>query len=95
MKDSKSISLSIFQPRSPCNYESMSNYLHLKMFNFRQQQFDASFLIKVFKNTINCCSVMDIVFHRVPSKTIRDFSTFKRSVCHSCKNYLEVSGHFQ
>jgi hypothetical protein len=49
------------------------------MFYSRQQQFDASFLINVFKNKINCCCVMDIVVLRVPTKKIRDFSTYKYS----------------
>jgi hypothetical protein len=57
----------------------MLNYLHFKILYSRQQNLDALFLINVFKNKIDCCSIMDTVALRVPTKQIRDFSNFNVS----------------
>jgi hypothetical protein len=59
------------------NYEFMLNYLHLKTLYSRRQHLDALFLVYVFKNKINCCSIMDTVGLHIPAKQIRDFSTFR------------------
>jgi hypothetical protein len=67
------------QPSSFCNYETMLNYLHFKMLFYRLQNFDTLFLINVFKNKIGWCSVMHTVGLCVPTKQIRDFSTFNVS----------------
>jgi hypothetical protein len=40
---------------------------------------DALFLFDVFKNKLDCCSIMVIFYLHVPTKQIRDFSTFKAS----------------
>jgi hypothetical protein len=68
-----------------CNYELMLNYLHLKTFYSRRQHLDALFLVNVFKNKINCCSIMDTVGLHIPAMQIRDFSTFR------VKNVLRLS----
>jgi hypothetical protein len=54
-------------------------YLQFKTLCSRRQNLDALFLISVFKNRTECCSIMDTVCLRVPTKQIRDFSTFKVS----------------
>jgi hypothetical protein len=36
----------------------MLNYLHFKMLYSTRQSLDALFLINVFKNKIDCCSIM-------------------------------------
>jgi hypothetical protein len=59
------------------NYELMLNYLHLKTLYSRRQHLDALFLVNVFTNKINCCSIMDTVGLHIPVKQIRDFSTFR------------------
>jgi hypothetical protein len=53
----------------------MLNYLHFKKLYSRQQNLDTVFLINVFKNKIDCCSIG----LRVPTKQIRDFSTYNVS----------------
>jgi hypothetical protein len=56
------------QSNSFCNYEPMLNYLHFKTLYSRRQNLDASFLINVLKNKIDCYSIMDTVGLRVPTK---------------------------
>jgi hypothetical protein len=58
-------------------YELLLNYLHLKTLYSRRQHLDALFLVNVFKNKINSCSIMDTVGLQIPAKQIRDFSTFR------------------
>jgi hypothetical protein len=60
-------------------YESMVNYLYFKTLYSRRKNLDALFLIKVFRNKIDCCSVMESVDLRVSNKQFRDFSTYKVS----------------
>jgi hypothetical protein len=55
------------------NYELILNYLHLKTLHSRRQHLDALFLVNVFKNKINCYSIMDTVGLYIPAKQIRDF----------------------
>jgi hypothetical protein len=62
-----------------CNYESMLNYLHFKKLYSRRQNIDALFLINVFKNNTDSCSVMNIAGLHAPTKQTRDFSTFNVS----------------
>jgi hypothetical protein len=53
--------------------------------------------VRVFKDENKCCSIMDTVGHRVPTKQIRDLSNFNVSnvkVCHSCKQHLKISRRF-
>jgi hypothetical protein len=66
------------EPCSFCEYESMLNYLQFKALYSRWQNLASLFLINVFKNKIDC-SIMDTVGLRVPTKQIRDFSTFNVS----------------
>jgi hypothetical protein len=62
-----------------CNYEPVLNYLHFKTLYCRRQNLGALFLISVFKNKIDCCSVVDIVDLHVRTQQIRDLSTFNVS----------------
>jgi hypothetical protein len=55
----------------------MLNYLHLKTLYSRRQHLDALYLVNVFKNKINCCTIMDTIGLHIPAKQIRDFSTFR------------------
>jgi hypothetical protein len=64
------------QPNSLCNYEAVLKYLHLKTLNFKRRNLDALYLINVFKNRIDCCSVMDTLGLRVRTKQLRGFSIF-------------------
>jgi hypothetical protein len=57
----------------------MFKYLHFKTLYSRRQILDDLFVIKVFKNKIDCCTTMDTVGLRVATKQIRDFSTFNVS----------------
>jgi hypothetical protein len=66
-------------PNFVCNYESILNYLCFKTLYSRRQNLDALFLINVSKNKMDCCSIMDTVGLRVPTKQIRGFSTFNVS----------------
>jgi hypothetical protein len=68
------------QSNSFCEYEFMLNYLKFKTLYCRRQNLDALFLISVFKNRTECGSIMDTVGLRVPTKQIKDFSTFKVSM---------------
>jgi hypothetical protein len=67
------------QPNSFCNYESMLNCQHLINLYSWRQNLDALLLSNVFKNKIDCCSVMDTVGLLAPCKQIRDFTTFNVS----------------
>jgi hypothetical protein len=49
------------QPYSFGNCESVLNYLHFKMLYSRWQNLHALFLINVFSNKLDCCSIMDMV----------------------------------
>jgi membrane-associated HD superfamily phosphohydrolase len=42
----------------------------------RRKHLDSLFLINVFINKISCSSIFDTVSLCIPSRTIRDFSTF-------------------
>jgi hypothetical protein len=52
---------------------------HFKTLYSRRQNLDVLFLNNVFKNKIDCCSVVDSAGLRVHTKQIRDFSNFKVS----------------
>jgi hypothetical protein len=49
------------QPNFLRNSGLILNYLHLKTLYSRRQHLDALFLVNVFKNKINCYSIMDTV----------------------------------
>jgi hypothetical protein len=55
----------------------MLNYLHLKTLYSRWQHLNSLFLVNVFKNKMNCYSIMDTVGLHIPAKQIRDVSTFR------------------
>jgi hypothetical protein len=61
---------------SSCNYDEMLTYLNFEKLSLRPQRLDALFLINVFNNKIDCCSCMNTIGLRVPTKHIRYFSTF-------------------
>jgi hypothetical protein len=65
------------QSNCSLNYELMLNYLLLKTLYSRRQHLDALFLVNVFKNKINCSSIMDTVSLQMLAKQIRDFSSFR------------------
>jgi hypothetical protein len=55
------------------------NCLNFRTLHSRRNHLDSLFLINIFKSKINCHSVMDTVGIRVPTRQIRDFSTFSVS----------------
>jgi hypothetical protein len=62
-----------------CSYALMLNYLHFKKLYSRLQNFDYLFFINVFKNKINCCSVVDTLGLPVLTRQIRDVYIFNVS----------------
>jgi hypothetical protein len=58
------------------NYEGMLSRLNVSTLHSRRKHLGALFLINVFKNKISCSSIFDTVNLRIPSRRIRDFSTF-------------------
>jgi hypothetical protein len=68
--------MSFIQSNSLPNFESVLNCLHFKTPYSKLQNLDALVLINVFKNKTECCSGMDPVDLRVPTKKTKDFSTF-------------------
>jgi hypothetical protein len=57
----------------------MLNYLHFKMLYSSRQNLDALFLINLYRNKVDCCSIVDTVGLRVPTKQTRNVATFKVS----------------
>jgi hypothetical protein len=57
------------------NYEGTLSTLNISTLHSRRKHLDTLFLINVFKNKISC-SISDTVNLRIPSRRIRDFSTF-------------------
>jgi hypothetical protein len=51
----------------------MLNYLHFKTIYSRRQNPDTLFLLNVFQNKINCCSIMDAVDLHVPLSILETF----------------------
>jgi hypothetical protein len=66
------------------NYISILNYLNFRTLHSRRRHIDALFLINVFKGKINCPSILDTVGICVPTRQVREFSTF--SVTSSLKH---------
>jgi hypothetical protein len=62
----------------PRNYDLILNCLNFRTL-YSRRHLDALFLINIFKSKINCHSIMDTVGIRVPTRQIRDFSTFSIS----------------
>jgi hypothetical protein len=62
------------------NYDLIPSHLNFRKFFSNRRHLDALFLINVFKGKINChYYIMDTVGIRVPTKQIREFSTFSVS----------------
>jgi hypothetical protein len=61
------------------DYDLMLSRLNFRTLYSRRRHLDALFLINVFKGKINCHFTMDTVGLRVPSRQIREFSTFNVS----------------
>ncbi|PNF19791.1 hypothetical protein B7P43_G14658 [Cryptotermes secundus] len=61
------------------HYFSILDKLNLQTLDVRRRHIDALFLINVFRGTTYCSSVLDAVGLRVPSRNIRNFSTFSCS----------------
>jgi hypothetical protein len=58
------------------NYEDILVRLNFLTLYLRRRHLDALFLINVFKGKISCSSVFDIVSLRIPTRSIRDYTTF-------------------
>jgi hypothetical protein len=61
------------------NYKSILNYLNFRTLYSRRRHLHALFIINVFKGKLNCPSILDSVGIRVPTRQIREFSTFSVS----------------
>jgi hypothetical protein len=57
-------------------YEGKLSRLNISTLHSRRKHLDAPFLINVFKNKISCSSIFDTLCLRIPSRRIRDYSTF-------------------
>jgi hypothetical protein len=64
------------------HYISMLDTLNLRSLHTRRRHIDALFVICVFRDVINCPSVLETVGIRVPSRIIRNFSLFCCSSSH-------------
>jgi hypothetical protein len=68
---------SIFFAGVSCSkYEGKLSGLNISTLRSRRKHLEALFVINVFKNKISCSSTFDTVSLRIPSKRIKDFSTF-------------------
>jgi hypothetical protein len=54
------------------NYNSVVNRLNFRTLYSRRQHLNVLFLVNVFKDKVNCCSI-------IPIKQVRDFTTFNMS----------------
>jgi hypothetical protein len=61
------------------NHDLILSHLNFSMLYSRRQHLDALFRINIFKGKINCHSIIDTVGIRVPTRQIREFSTFSVS----------------
>jgi hypothetical protein len=61
------------------NYDLIPSHLNFRTLYSRRRHLNALFLINVFEGKINCHSIMDTVGIRVPTRQIREFSTFSVS----------------
>jgi hypothetical protein len=57
-------------------YEDILVRLNFLMLHLRRRHPDALFLINTFKGKISCSSVFDTVSLRIPTRSIRDYTTF-------------------
>jgi hypothetical protein len=61
------------------NYDLIFSYSSFRTLYSGRQHLNALFIINVFKGKINCHSTMDTVDIRVPTRKIRECSTFSVS----------------
>jgi hypothetical protein len=64
------------------HHDNISEKLNLQTLHIRRRHFVALFLINVFSGTKYCPSVMETVGIRVPTRNIRNFTTFSCSFSH-------------
>jgi hypothetical protein len=57
-------------------YEDILVRLNLLTLHLRRRHLDALFLINFFKGKISCSSAFDTVSLRIPTRSVRDYSTF-------------------
>jgi hypothetical protein len=62
--------------------ENISEKLNLQTLHIRRRQVDILLLINVFSGTKHCPSVLETVGIRVPTRNIRNFTTFSCSFTH-------------
>jgi hypothetical protein len=64
------------------HYDNILEKLNQRTLPIRRRHFDALFLINVFSDTKYCPSVLETVSIRVPTRNIRNFTTFSCSFSH-------------
>jgi hypothetical protein len=57
-------------------YEDILVRLNILTLHLRRRHLDDLFIINVFKGKISCSSVFDTVSLRIPTRSIRDYTTF-------------------
>jgi hypothetical protein len=67
------------QANSLCNYELILHHSRFKKLYSRRQNLDALFLVNVFKNKTDCCSVMDTAGVRALTEHTSNTSIFSVS----------------
>jgi hypothetical protein len=65
------------------HYENTLQQLNLQTLHIERRHFNALLLINVFSGTKYCPSVLETVGIRVPTRNIRNFTTFSCSFIHS------------
>jgi hypothetical protein len=68
--------LTFFQLDILRNYDLILSSLNFRTLYSGRRHLDALFFINIFKGKINCHSIMDTVGIRVPTRQIRECSTF-------------------
>jgi hypothetical protein len=65
-----------------CYYDNILEEINLQTLHIRRRHFDALFLINVFGGTKYCTPVLETVGLRVPTRNVRNFTTFICSSSH-------------
>jgi hypothetical protein len=71
------------------NYYLILNSLNIRILHSRRH-LNALFLMIAFKGKINCHSILDTVGISVPTRQIREFSTFSMSSALKYKSFSQV-----
>jgi hypothetical protein len=66
----------IFNGICDYNYEDILVRLNFLTLHLRRRHLDVLFLINVFEGKISCSPVFDTVSLRIPTRSIRDYTTF-------------------